>query len=189
MVWEEALTCGTFTGVPAFTSCQLTVWFGNFGRVCAWNSRVFKSSVTTRDTTPLQQPKGHIDENRNRVSIKTITSPPPSMSPPLRPGCYILSPGSHPSGRPHHPGAVASGRSGWWWRGARGRGRGFYDPGRGLELQRSRWAPTGPSGLPGPGWGSSAKHPGWGCCGLEGEAGQLSLSGIHESTFRDRPAT
>lgn len=41
MVWEEALTCGTFTGVPAFTSCQLTVWFGNFGRVCAWNSRVF----------------------------------------------------------------------------------------------------------------------------------------------------
>lgn len=48
MVREEALTCGTVTGVPAFTSCQLTVCFGDFG-VCAWNSR-----ATTEDTTPLR---------------------------------------------------------------------------------------------------------------------------------------
>lgn len=38
---EEALTCGTFTGIPAFTSRLLTLWFGDFRDVCAWNSRVF----------------------------------------------------------------------------------------------------------------------------------------------------
>ncbi len=38
---EEGLTCGTFTGLPAFASSLLTLWFGAFRGVCAWNSRVF----------------------------------------------------------------------------------------------------------------------------------------------------
>lgn len=60
-VWmvEEALTCGGFTGVPAFTSCQLTVCFGDFGRVCAWNSRGFKTLAALKQKhscDPLQPP-------------------------------------------------------------------------------------------------------------------------------------
>lgn len=65
MVREEALTCGTVTGVPAFTSCQLTVWFGNFG-VCAWNSR-----VTTEDT-----PETDWNHNLKLTEIKTGTGGP-----------------------------------------------------------------------------------------------------------------
>lgn len=49
---EDYLTCGTFTGIPAFTLRLLTLWFGDFRYVCAWNSRIFlvfwKSSILMR---------------------------------------------------------------------------------------------------------------------------------------------
>lgn len=43
----EALTCGSFTAFPAFASCLLPLWFGNFRGVCAWNSRVIETTKTT----------------------------------------------------------------------------------------------------------------------------------------------
>lgn len=38
---ELGLTCGTFIGIPAFASCLLRLWFGDFLDVCAWNSKDF----------------------------------------------------------------------------------------------------------------------------------------------------